>query len=63
MEDLIDATEPVAVDPTEPVLVLVQPLHEVLLFEDEPTVEEQFPFLDDADTEPSFTGVESHGAW
>jgi hypothetical protein len=60
MEDLLDPTEPVAVDPTEPVLVLVQPLRE-LFFEDEPTVEERFPFMDDADTEPTFTGLES--AW
>ena len=45
MEDPVDVTEPVPVDPTERV-VLVQPLRE-LVFEDEPTVETQFTFMDD----------------
>ena len=55
MEDLLDVTEPVPVDPTERV-VLVQPLRE-LVFEEEPTVETHFTFMDDADTEPTYTGL------
>ena len=34
----------------------MQPLRE-LVFEEEPTVETHFTFMDDADTEPTYTGL------